>query len=488
MDELEMQLRQLKNTSLPTARKQKIWALVSQEIPQDLVCESLNNLVRPSLKSYQKEQIRSKVLSALQKPIRSWWSFHLSSWYRLFAVPRYISAVLVFTLFTTGVMVWWSDALVEATAQTEIVAEKGIVKVKSLGGDWRVITEPEVLYLGDTIQTAKDSIAEIRFFDYSVTRLAENTLLNISTLALPDPDTLTRDSSLRLVKGRIWTNLTPHLRNLTIDTGAASLVAQQGVFDIQNEGLPLVRALRNMIDIKNTHGESIQLSAGFELKMEQDNFITAPISFGADAWIANNQVKDEIWENEVKEKTTEDLKVLAGLAPKGRLEPLKQIIKGNPQPSEADLLKEKIAQAKVFAFYQDQSKVSELWPLIKADITKLSTNDPAVLAEILDNEKSFFAAVDPASELYPLKKNFEALFVERAKDPLAEQLAQAKDRLLTAQSLLLDPEADKSVLVATLNDFEAINQSILAQAATSNEQIDLLNTQTADLDRLNDLS
>ncbi|MEI7511547.1 MAG: FecR family protein [Candidatus Peregrinibacteria bacterium] len=172
----------------------------------------------------------------------------------------------------------------------------------------------EELYSGEVLETGENSFAEIVFFEGSVLRMDENSILEIKSLT-PHPLFLEAGAvEVSLKKGRAWgTTFQNSLSGLGIvlHTSDATLSPERASFDISLlEGKTKVRVFFHSLSIKISgmkSEETWSLAPHQELVFSPlETPVITPLvpAEQNDSWITKNQEKDTQYRKEVIEHMT----------------------------------------------------------------------------------------------------------------------------------------------------------------------------------------
>ena len=238
-----------------------------------------DKLVQMAEEKYLSDGLRHRMLQAIRQTIeergsqpfwQSWWLFrNWRSSVATFLIALFgLSIVVVspFELRTTRASKW--------TFLTEV---KGEVFVNRNGRTMSV-DKNFVLEEGDLIFTRSDSFVTVRYLDDSVTRLGDNTSLEIKRLYVRPDNAVETEVELQLISGQIWAsvyNLIDEDAHFAVETDTAlANVSSKAAFEISSENsVTTLAVFDNVVDLSDKQGsKQVQpVLSGFkaEVKMTE---------------------------------------------------------------------------------------------------------------------------------------------------------------------------------------------------------------------------
>lgn len=163
---------------------------------------------------------------------------------------------------------------------------------------------------GDLIFTRADSFVAIRYLDDSVTRLGENTSLQISRLFVSPDSAVSTEVELSLISGQVWAsvyNLIDGDALFSIETeNARADVNSRAAFEISSlDAVTRLAVFENMVDVSRKNGRlpaPQTVVAGFQAEVSSNPFKVAAVDDqivvqkidGSDArWVETNLALDQ---------------------------------------------------------------------------------------------------------------------------------------------------------------------------------------------------
>lgn len=269
------------------------------------------------LSNYQKDLIYEGIMQRLNEKKFSWrdvlWAFR--SWKSsvatlmigLFALASF--AVAPFELRVTRASKW---TFLEDVQGEVFVNRNG--RVMNVDKDF-------ALEEGDLVFTRVGSFVTIRYLDDSVTRLGENTSLEIKKLYVRPDNAVQTQVELSLLGGYLWAsvyNLIDNESSFIIETeNARADVSNKAAFEIKsNSDTTVLTVFDNVVDVtKKDQSTNIQpVVAGFKAEIKDnpvhlaslpDDILIEKNSSSADQWVITNLDLDKKHQEKLKEENLE---------------------------------------------------------------------------------------------------------------------------------------------------------------------------------------
>ncbi len=280
---------------------------------------SLRSLLKPVLPDYTKFFLREQILEALHLP-PLFQSIHPSTIFRSRFIKGALSSFLLLTFALVSVLTMPFQPHI-TYAQTTYVSE--------VRGKVRILRGSEAfpgknffdLREGDVIVTDEESFATIHFFDDSVSRLDENTSIQIQRLQKDPFNPLSRNIELFMKKGRLWSSIISlrdeksHFLVQTKKGQAAANANAKATFDVKvkdPEGTTEVAVFDNSVSVSsyNQSGKEQEKTvvAGYMAETGVDNIITltslsqtSEVSHDSNEWIVFNKDRDTLYSRQLLE-------------------------------------------------------------------------------------------------------------------------------------------------------------------------------------------
>jgi hypothetical protein len=283
-------------------------------------------------------QARMRLMERIQIPRPSW------AW--IIFAKRFAASTLVMTLAVTCTLFFiGGHQTVNASEDTYIEILAGSATVKHADRlIWDEITSQTELAEGDLIKMGKGSEAIIRFFDDSQLRLAENSLLLISKIAVSPAYARQGIIEVSLHEGNAW------VQTLNVDDGYAgfTLITRDAIakvinstFDVKTgfDSPTVFSVLQNKIELTTLQPDTRE--AVGSLKVSADNQIKITSGFNStqkpsvainpltsqektDKWIERNLQMDRDHLAQLREKELSRLRETVSVLPGNMLYPFKQ--------------------------------------------------------------------------------------------------------------------------------------------------------------------
>lgn len=287
-------------------------------LPADLemLVTKVQNVTQENyLGSYQKKMIFKSLMQRVQRSFRevlaSLWLFR--NWRS--SLASVLTFALLLGLFVTGP---FDLRLTRASKWTFLEKVTGEVFINRNGKIFAA-DQNFGLQQGDLIFTGVNSFVAIRYLDDSVTRLGENTSLEISRLYVRPDNAANTQVELSLLGGQVWAsvyNLIDGDSRFVIETGnARANVSSRASFAIlSNDDTTLLSVFDNVVDLskKTSQVSYVQsIVAGFQAEVSSNPFMV--VSSGSDIvvqkiasennqWVITNMALDQEHQNILKEE------------------------------------------------------------------------------------------------------------------------------------------------------------------------------------------
>ncbi len=543
VDLLEKKLSELRvaDISKIDARKLKnrVFTLLSSNNKEELVPYSLRNLILQIREASQKTimdfveslRIKEKLLdliesSSIQTQGRQFGIFGNFKYFR-----TVFAGIILFVFVLSSVfLVPLKIPVTHASRSTYFEEVTGKVLVLR-NGTFLPASVGFSLQEGDVILTKDNGFASVRFFDDSVSRMAENTQIALKRLSSEPFNPVATQIELLLQNGRSWfrvLNLVDEKSLFTVATAqVAASVSKRAAFDLQVHLYEnYLSVFDNVVDYSVNNDFSPQtksLLAGFQAHVSKDGKVKTSVIAENDEdeddaaksveWVKDNLKRDKIHGDSVvaeKEKAltvasspeaarseklnNDDSKVLSNQElEKLRLQFLdshKRLLLG------ATFLMRRQVEEGLRLINEFKNTVKELAARLK-DLEKTDPMNAGLLRSMIAakvaQQRKDVATLLPKDALYPLKQilaETEILLADSDVDKIQLQLSYLESRLLEAQALVKSEKFDeaenilkqyerdihKIVLQVRDNNFDELNSKVVA---LFNQQIKQIKALTA---------
>lgn len=358
------------------------------------------------------------------------------------------------------------------------VEASALTLLEEVSGEVTVIRESQeikgianfTLKADDVIRTGKNSRASIRFMDESVSRLAPNTEVKISTLFVNPLNKSETTVEVVLNYGRLWSrviNLIDGFSSFQVKTKNTVAVAKKkAAFDVSvsPKGKAKVVAVQNRVDLMVAVDKKVvetTLMKGFSAEVKT-TVSQAPAIRPAsedsqkDEWVSENLEQDKVYIEAVKQEAGKTLSQTEASTPftvglsldeKDRQMQLLEASRAKIAEAQKALTQGDAVRARAL-LAEFQSQVSGVASWVK---TFAATN-PAEAAPLrgridalLGEYEKQLALILPTDQLYLMKDAVAQTKVLIAENPLEKtekQLSAATDKLLEAHDLVEQGETE----------------------------------------------
>ena len=221
-------------------------------------------------------------------------------------------------------------------AKAQLIVESGNVQVKSGGGLWASAQNGTLLYQSDSVKTGSNTSASIVLFKTSIIRLDSNTEVTIREIQQAEETSVEIEQN----SGRTWNTIKKisGIDDYEVQTPTTIASVRGTSFDVYilangNITISVGNGTVNVTSYKDGQIiHSIEVPEYLSLTVDPGNLdkIPNPIPYEEDAWILENQQKDDELIKDLKEELYK------------RIEPflpeLRELLDGNPTDEEIEVL------------------------------------------------------------------------------------------------------------------------------------------------------
>ena len=249
-----------------------------------------------------------------------------------------ISLVVIFILGVSGIT-WFVHAStrpIEFSQKYAILSvETGTVELKKSGSDtWNAVTVDTHIESGDTVKTSEDAVAEVNLFDQGTARLDKASLITFEELAWDAEHPTVLKGKVFVETGRVWSRLMDFLSpESSYEVKTTSTIAsvrgtsffvwvdEAGKQDIyvDDHAVQLAHVLpdgkRNEVELGE--GEMAVVDSPKAVVMER---MAPPETMKQ--WIEGNRVRDEKFDDRVRERNRKEAAAMRRVDPTSPLYPL----------------------------------------------------------------------------------------------------------------------------------------------------------------------
>lgn len=346
---------------------------------------------------------------------------------------------------------------------------------------------------GDVILTRDESSASVHFLDDSVSRMAENTNVEIKRLYSEPMNPVATDVELYVKEGRVWNkvvNLTDDNATFKVQTSKVeATVTNKAAFDVSvNSDNTKITVFDNVVDVKKIDSVAVKAktvvegyqaeighSQGGDIKLESADTVVKKDK-QEQKWVAENLSDDKAYDlklAEQKEKiltandnlqSTPVMAVAAVVAPDQQNSKKVEEMKGRFDVVYGKLLKAETMYVRG-VLGEGNNLLAEFRKsitILVTDIDVLAETDSLsakavreVIREKISTQTKDLASFVPGDKLYRAKEAVrfaELAMVGTAVEGAQVKLSQAEARLLEFQQLLKKGKYESAMLV--LRDYK----------------------------------
>jgi hypothetical protein len=455
------------------------------------------------------------------------------SWAWVAFTKRLAASTLVMILAVTATLFFVDGhQIVSAEEATYVEILAGNATVKHADRlIWDEVTNRVDVAAGDLIKVNKNSQAVIHFFDDSQIRLAGNSLLLISKLAVSPAFARQGVIEVFLHEGNAWVQalgVDDGYAGLTLITSDAIAKVINSTFDVRTslDTPTIFSVFQNKIDLKTLQPDTREIMD--TLKVNANNQIKIISDFGsaqkpqvtinpltsqdkANAWVTDNLQKDQDHLAELRESELLRLRQTAGILPGTMLYPIKQakerlklafaFNESNITDTQIEIANERLNEAILLLQQGDRQKAMEslmayqsIARQIAEEAKEQQTDQQSVTNRLITPHQKALVASLPTAPIGMVKEALnqtEELLIE---DPIELEKTQLENSLESLRDVSLfiemnDLNSAKETLVnheltasATLNNIKDVeykveNEELLAAILElRDEELNLIKT------------
>ena len=406
--------------------------------------------------------------------------------------------ILFVSIFTFSL---YTPQTAEASNSVYLVITEGNPIIKQLGGTWEMAKQLQELKIGDKIQTDYNDVVEVHFFNNSVTRLAHDTELTITTFFKQKQN---EKVELELNNGRVWNKVIQAVSNpsdFTVKTHNSSVSTKNATFDIlASEDEPTaINVIDHLIDVKIlqkqsdsvvaktkvTEGYKVEVQVSSKKTIAQTAQITPIENKQNDLWFQENLEKDQVHINNLEKQREEKIIAAAGILPTSPLysvkkgfEGAKKVMTNSDKPTEElTKIKQKFQEAAALSTKSEDSdsEIALLEFKIFFNETKNKGTLNTELAEMLVDMQNDYVAALPGTQDYKIKDLLRELELEVAEDPSSVLLKRTTEKLFEAQDLFENGTPELAAnLLASINEDQILLMSATGALLEENKKATIL--------------
>jgi hypothetical protein len=396
---------------------------------------------------------------------------------------KFASTALVMILSFFGVFSFLgSGNVVMAETFTILDDFNGEVWVKR--GSVVMSAEPGMrIYEKDKVITGEDSLATVKYFDDSVSRLSENTELNINKLFRPSGSSVKSYVEVSLEDGVLWSkvvNLVERNSLFVVEASDVYSSTQRGAFNIeidQEEKKVELDVYKNVVDLRSGGSVSKVMSGEKAVVDSSKSVIVVDLDEmeRSDEWVKKNIESDEVHIADVEERIMLS-KVAVAEANNGDIRNQTQLFLTFDDVEKKKLkleLSEKkfvelqlkleggveISEDELGEFAHDVEVFYELIDEVKLRDEKYAAELNLYVEDKILKQKKNLSLVLPDSPVYKAKKvigELEVMFAGETSDLVQVKADQAMVKISDGESVILkgDKKLGEQIISEAKSDIE----------------------------------
>ena len=501
MSKLEANNKPVFDTERKEALKQRLMSkikLTPQKVdrPGNVDSVSVFSLVgairflseKVKLGAVQTAQLKEKVMEKIEQVPQK--KFFFSNYFDL--TKKLVSSALLVVL-SFGMLSFLSveTYVVSAGTFTTLDSFKGNVSIQR-AQSLMPASVGMALMENDKVVTGENGSAVIRYFDNSVSRMSNNTEVQINKLVSPNDNSVNTYVEVSLVEGQIWSrvmNLVESDSAFVVKANDVSAAAKKAAFNVSvDDGKVEIGVFNHAVSI-DAAGKTEQVLSGEKLVVNNGSRDISQINVAEkdSGWVKENLQNDHVYLTQVEQRLIEAKRQAVGLDASG------DVSYSNSLKEDALLFLtfDDVKKKKLDLDLAERNFVAAQVKLNDPDISAVDKSDAqAALQKFGDKLKGFYqmvAEVDHTDKTYAkeLRDYADSKVLVQKKD-LNMALPDspnylAKNILDDAQLVGTDNEVDKLRLrvdqaadkLATAEDAKDSGNSVLAGKAVDDYQKDI---------------
>lgn len=420
---------------------------ISEIFITKLITKFLNPL---KISLYLKTQVRNRLLNLKKR--KTFWEVFWETLKGSFT--RVIVSWTIASLFFVNIL-WLKTT--SADIESQLFSIEWDVFIQHLWEEWKKVYSNEILSIWDKIKTWDKSVAEIYFYDNSVSRIAENTKIWIANLTTNLFEI--KPIVLKLENWRIWNQIFPWKSSFKIETEKTSVNTKEWIFDIKKSTEQWteteIQVISKPIEIKSKNWNQFNFS-----KVYAWTLITSWIN-----WILKDELKKDKWTEKNQVKDIKYREKIVNKIEKIQIRKSKNFntkTLNNRINLDQDLFSETVnffQKLKIFSYNKNEKKISKLKKNIFKNLKRSNEIFKSELLYFLTQERQKLKIFIPWDSLYDYKLFISKISLEF--DNTWKTIWNIKiERLNEAHELLNLGNEEK--LLSVLKKFSKLNNTVNA--------------------------
>jgi len=290
MEKIEKLLANLDKPEISKAfrenSKRRLVSYAKNETANEIfIVKVLKEILNPlKVSLYLKTKVRERLMNLKRR--KTFWEVFWEVFHDSFT--RILASWTIASLFFVNI-IWFNTT--SADIESQIFAIEWEVYIQHLWENWKKISSNEILEIWDKIKTWENSVAEIYFYDNSVSRIAENTRIWIANLTTNIFEI--KPTVLKLENWRVWNQVFAWKWSFKVETNETSVNTEEWVFDVKKEEETEIQVISKPLEIKSHNWTQFNYSKVFAwtwVKSWKNWIIKEELK--KDDWTKSNQEKD----------------------------------------------------------------------------------------------------------------------------------------------------------------------------------------------------
>ncbi|MBP9771102.1 FecR domain-containing protein [Candidatus Gracilibacteria bacterium] len=331
LEELMARLESSAKPNLDSARKdamkQRLMSKIKLSSHQQ-VDHSIFSLVgavrvlaeKVELSAVKKAEMKERIMERIEQAPQT--SFFFSNYFSM--MKRMVSATLILAI-SFGMLSFLS-------VDTYVVSAGTFTTLDSFKGDVSIQRSQSLipanvgmaLMENDKLITGANGSAEIRYFDNSVSRMSNNTEVQINKLVSPNDNSVNTYVEVSLVEGQVWSrvlNLVESDSSFVVKANNVSAAAKKAAFNVEiNNGKVEIGVFNHAVSI-NAAGKTEQILSGEKLVVDEGPKGVSQLKLAErdSGWVKENMQNDHAYLTQVEQRLIEAKRKAVGLNDAGEV-------------------------------------------------------------------------------------------------------------------------------------------------------------------------
>ena len=417
------------------------------------VTKFLRTISQIEVSNYMKTSVKTRLLAFVNRRT-------FKEGVEEFLVSVFLKWLLIPTMIASFFFVFiiWVNTT-SAEIESRVILVKWDAQIKHLWWQWEDISSNEILSIWDTIKTSIDSLVEIYYYDNSVTRISENSIISVSSLSSNPYRNL--PTILSVESWNIWNQVISSEYDFQVDTWDTFTSTKKWVFYVKKDKITKIAAISQPLSVRiisnNNLSFSKKIAAWFWISTSEYNSDNTSLStlepskIMKDEWEIKNRLADAVYKEKLINKINSNAIKDVSILPNNKLYFAKKELENITNKKSIDVIKKRLQELKVITINNIKNLAKENISVIEKLKVNLTKEENIELVVFLKKEINKLDIVLPQDKLYQYKLYVSDLLIE-IDDTWSYNNQISLNRINEAQEIAWSTKNNNDLLVA-LNHF-----------------------------------